>query len=345
MQTLESPPRLVVVGYGRWGKHFHCGLVRTTPGLTLHGVVARRAELRREIENGEGCLVYPSLDDALRDPAADVILLATPNSTHAELAVQALEAGKHVVTDKVMCLSLAECDRMIEAAQRCDRLLTVVQNRRCDGDFRTVRELIESGRLGDVRWIEMNWQGFGPWGRWRGQSAMGGGRIYDLGPHLLDQLLLLFPEPVESVYCRVHHDFPEVDIESEGLIVVAFASGRSGIIDVSALATIEKPRFRIRGTGGTFVKFGLDPQEKAMMDGNIDAAVESPALYGTLKTTETETVIPTSPGRWRDYFENLRDVLVHGAEPLVKLEECRRTMAVIDAAKQSAATGKVIRLA
>ncbi len=332
---------MVVVGYGRWGKYCHCYLIRETPGLVLHGVVSADPVKREAVRAEQRCRAYATLEEALGDEAVDAVVLATPNALHAPQAIAALAAGKHVLTDKVMCLDLAECDRMIAAARTHDRLLTVFQNRRLDGDFLTVRELMKTGALGDVRWVEMAWQGFGIWGGWRGQAAMGGGKLYDLGAHLLDQILLLFPEPVSGVFCRTHHDFPERDIESEGFVVLAFSSGRTAVLDVSSLAASPKPRFYVRGTLGTFTKHGLDPQEKAMMAGAIDSAVEPEESYGTLRLRDTERRVPTRPGRWRTFYENFRDVLTTGAEPLVSLAEARRVMAVMGAARRSSLTGQV----
>jgi scyllo-inositol 2-dehydrogenase (NADP+) len=344
MQTVDHEPvRVVVVGYGMAGRGFHSYLVKLAPGLALHGVVSRTPATRDRIVAEQGCRAYASFDEATADPGVDLVVLATPNSTHADLAVAALSAGKHVVTDKVMCLSLADCDRMIAAAAANDRMLTVFQNRRFDGDYLTVRQLIRDGRFGDVRWIEMAWQGFGAWGGWRGKAAMGGGKYYDLGAHLVDQLCMVFPEAVESVYCRVHHDLPETDTESEALLVVTFAGGRTGVIDTSSLAAIRKPRFYVKGMRGTFRKFGVDPQEAAMFAGNIDAAVEPPEHYGAFSDGKEETVIPTLPGRWRNYYENIADVLRGRAEPCVKLAEVRRAIAVLDAGLQSARTGEVVR--
>ena len=343
MIGLDHAPRVVVVGYGRWGRYCHCHLIRSTPGLALHGVVSAEAAKREAIVAEQHCRAYGTLAEALQDEAVDLVVLATPNSAHAAQAVAALQAGKHVLTDKVMCLDLAQCDRMIAAAQGHDCLLTVFQNRRLDGDFLTVQRLMQAGELGDVRWLEMAWQGFGIWGGWRGQAAMGGGRIYDLGAHLLDQILLLFPETVTGVYCRTHHDLPERDIESEGFVLITFESGRTAVIDLSSLATVQKPRFYVRGTLGTFVKSGLDPQEKALMAGDIDSAVEPESQYGTLRTRDTERLVPTLPGRWRSFYENMRDALTLGAAPLVTLPQARRMMAVLDAAKRSAGTGQVVR--
>ena len=119
-----------------------------------------------------------------------------------------------------MCLNADECKRMMAAAEANNKLLTVFQNRRFDGDFLTVKWLMQNGALGDVSWIEQAWIGFGKWGSWRGKKDLGGGRIYDLGAHLIDQALQFFPQPVESVYCRTHYDWPDADIESEATIFI-----------------------------------------------------------------------------------------------------------------------------
>lgn len=337
-----EPVNTVVVGYGMAGRQFHSYLVGLTPGLRLHGIVSGSEEKRERIVAGHGCKAYAHIDEALGDPQVELVVIATPNSTHAELSIAALNGGKHVVTDKVMCLSLADCDRMLEAAKNNDRMLAVFQNRRFDGDYLTVRKLKEEGQLGDVRWTEMAWQGFGTWGRWRGQAAMGGGRYLDLGAHLVDQTCQLFPQEIESVYCRMHHDDPDTDVETEALLVITFEGGRTGVCDMSSRAAISKPRFYVKGRDATFVKYGLDPQEAAMKAGDIDAATEDQALFGTLKGNGDEQVIPTIPGRWRNYYENVAEVIRNGAEPVVKPQEMRRVMAVLDAGMRSAMEGRVV---
>jgi len=341
-QEISVPVRTAVIGYGFAGRSFHAYLIKLASGLKLEGIASREAATREKIIAEQGCKVYASPEEAFADPEVDLIVLATPSSTHAPLAIAALDAGKHVVTDKVMCLTLAECDAMLAAAERNGKLLTVFQNRRLDGDYQTVKQTIESGDLGEVRWIDMAWQGFGPWGGWRGKAAMGGGRFYDLGAHLVDQLLQLFPEPVKSVYCRMHHDYPDTDIESEALLVVTFAGGKTGVCDLSGMTMVSKPRFQIKGNKATLVKYGLDPQERAIIAGDIDSAVEDPANYATWKGPKEERRIATTPGRWRSYYENIAAVLTEGAEPLVKPAEMRRVMAVLDAGWQSARTGQTV---
>lgn len=336
-------PKTVVVGYGFAGRCFHSYLIPLDSGLELHGVASRNPETRKNIEQQRGCKTYESFNEVISDPEVDLVVLATPNSTHAELAIQALDAGKHVVTDKIMCTSLQDCDRMIEAADRSGKLLTVFQNRRWDGDYLTLMKLIGEDELGEVRWAEMAWQGFGAWGGWRGEKSMGGGRLFDLGAHMVDQMCLLIPHTITSVYCRTHYDYPESSVESHAMIVIGFENGATGIVDTSGMNAISKPRFLVHGTKGSFIKHGLDPQEKAMIDEQIDNAVEEESLYGTLNAGKDERRVPTESGRWRNFYENVADVLVNGAEPAIKLPEVRRCMAVFDAALRSAETGNVVQ--
>ncbi|RYG69792.1 Gfo/Idh/MocA family oxidoreductase, partial [bacterium] len=263
---------------------------------------------------------------------------------HAEFAIKALNAGRHVVTDKPMCVSLAECDAMLAAAESSGKVLEVFQNRRRDGDFLTLQRLVSDGELGELRWLEMAWQGFKPNGGWRGQTAHGGGKLFDLGAHTIDQILLLIPHPVTSVYCRMHHDFEESEVESEAFVLLTFANGATAIADMSSLATISKPRFYARGTLGTFQKFGLDPQENALKAGDINTAEEDPTNYGRLVTATLDKVVPTQAGRWRDFYENFALVVAGEATPIVPLEDSRRLMQIFDAARASANSGQVVTL-
>ncbi len=338
------PFNVAVIGYGFAGRCFHSYLIGLVPGLKLHGIASRDPQTRERIVRDRHCIAYDSLDDVLKDDAVDLVVLASPSAVHCKQAVAALDAGKNVVTDKIMCLNLAECDQMIAAAERNQKLLTVYQNRRWDGDYLTVKHLMQSGELGAVKWMELAWQGFGAWGGWRGAAEMGGGRFFDLGAHLVDQLLTLQNSPAESVYCRLRRDYDGSDIDSEALIVITFANGATGIADLSGMSAISKPRFRVHGSRATFVKYGLDPQEKVMIAGDIDSAIEPIENYGILHDGKSERQIATLPGRWRSFYENVAEHLAGNAPIAVKLAESRAGMQIIDAALKSAETGEVVRL-
>lgn len=340
---LDRPARVAIIGYGRWGRQCHAHLIERAPGLELYAIASGSEEKRAQIEANHNCRAYESIEQVLADSAVDLVVLATPNDTHRPMSIAALQAGKHVVTDKVMCLSLAECDEMIAASRSANRLLSVFQNRRLDGDFRTLRAAMNDGLLGEVNWIEMAWQGMGSWGGWRGETEHGGGRFYDLGAHLIDQAQLLFSQPVESVYCRMHHDIPGQEVESQSTTIIVFEGGRTAVIDLSSLTSHAKPRFEARGTKATFVKHGLDAQEDALKEGDIDLAQEKPELYATVKGQGEAQVLATIPGRWRDYYENIARALQSGEEPIVTLASARRTMHILDAGLRSAKSGEVVR--
>ncbi len=339
-----TQPKAVVIGYGYAGRAFHSYLVSLDSGLTLHGVSSRNPETRERIKNERGCRTYESFEEVIADPEVELVILATPNDVHAKFAIKALDAGKHVVTDKPMCRNLAECGAMIAAARRNDRLLSVFQNRRWDGDFLTLTKLLEDGRLGDLRWYEAAWVVGGQPRGWRGDVGHGGGRLFDLGAHLIDQTLLLFPQAVTSVYCRMHHDFGDDEVESHAMVTLGFEHGATAVIDCGSLHYSKKPKMQVFGSEASYVKYGLDPQEGAMNRGEIDAAVEPKENYGRLTGPELDEVIPTIPGRWRNYYEMIADQICGRPTKVkpVRLEETRRVMQVFEAAFESGRTGRVV---
>jgi scyllo-inositol 2-dehydrogenase (NADP+) len=336
---------VAVIGYGYAGRSFHSSLVSITATLCLYGISSRDPATRQRIQTERRCKAFESFEQVIADPQVDLVVLATPHDTHADLAIRAMQAGKHVVTDKVMCLNLEQCQTMIATSRETRRLLTVFHNRRWDDDFLTLRRAMDGGRLGQVRWIEMAWQKHGVPGeeRWRGRREAGGGKVHDLGAHLLDQILLLFPQPVQSVYARIHRDWPHSPVESHAQITVAFEGGCTGIIDVGSMTRTSRPRVLAVGTDATFTKEGIDPQEAAMRDGDIDAAHEDPANRARVNTGKQTEVLETVPGRWRSFYENVADVLCRGAEPAVKLPEMQRLMSVMDAVFESERTGQAVR--
>ena len=247
-----------------------------------------------------------------------------------------------------MCLTLEEADRMIAASRKHDRLLSVFQNRRWDGDFLTVRQILDQDLLGDLFQLELFWGQYGPPGGWRGQSAHGGGKFFDLGAHLIDQALQLVLSPVERVYARFHQDLLDSDIEDNAHCIISFANGVEAHIGTSSLARHSKPRWYAMGTQGTLVKEGIDPQERAMIAGDIDSAQEDPAHYPRLHLAAAgqpaEMTLQTIPGRWRSFYENIAARLRGDAELAVTPESVRAVMTVIRAAQQSAASGQAVEL-
>jgi scyllo-inositol 2-dehydrogenase (NADP+) len=345
---MSEPIGVGVLGYGYAGRCFHAYLLRFEPRFRLRAVASRDAGRREQADRDyPGVKTYATLDHMLQDPEVRLVIVATPHHVHAEQCIQSMDAGRHVVTDKVMCLITAEAEAMIAARDRNGVLLSVFHNRRWDGDYMTVRQALSEGLLGQPSFFEVGNWGYGAPRGWRAQPAEVGTLLHDWGAHFVDQALQLVPSRVVSVYSQMQHGWPGVPIESYIGAEVRFANDVIYRLEINRSARIGKPRWYIIGERGTLVKEGLDPQEAAMVSGNIDAAREDPANYARVKTEVNGIVaemrLQTLRGSWKSYYQNIADALVDGAELAVKPEEIRRVVAVLEAVEQSARSGEVVR--
>ncbi len=338
-----EPIKVGIVGYGYAGRNFHSYLVKLAQGLQLYAIATRDPERRARASAEQGVKTFATLDEMLEDPEVQLVIIATPHDTHKELAVKALRAGRHVVVDKVMCLTTAEADEMIAEARRNQRMLSVFQNRRWDGDYLTVKKAIETGLLGRPLVFETAVMRYGQPRGWRAVRAQMGGILFDWGAHLVDQALLLVPSKVVSVTGFSQFEQPDTDIESYARCQIRFENGVLYSVEVSNLAHLGKPRWLVLGDKGALVKEGLDPQEAAMNRGEIEKAREDPAYYARVRASlagqTCDMVLTTLQGDWRKYYQNIANHLLQGEELAVKPEEVRRAVAVLEASKQSAETG------
>ena len=339
-----------VVGYGFSGRSFQSYLIGLADGLNLYAISTRDPERRKAAsEEHPDAGIYPNIDDLLADGNVDLVVIATPHDTHRDLAVQAMDAGKHVVTDKIMCMDAREAEDMIAASERNNVLLSVFHNRRWDWDYLTVKQTIEDGLLGSPYLFEAAIMRYGRPRGWRGVKSQSGGLLYDWPAHFVDQALQLVSAEVDSVFCDVkYRDTWDIDIGNYASLLIRFSNDVLYRIDIGNLAAVDKPRWYVVGDQGGLVKYGLDPQEGSMKAGNIDAAEEDSADRARVCTMvggqKKETVIDSVRGSWKAYYQNISDVLNKGAELAVKPEEALRTMQVYDAAMKSAETGEVVKL-
>ena len=342
-----------LVGYGLGGRVFHAPLIGLAEGLRLSAICSRSEVRRAQAATGHpGVRTYADYDALLGDSSIDLVVLATPHDTHAPMAIQAMDAGKHLVTDKVMCLSEAEGLEMIGASVRNQVLLSVFQNRRWDGDFLTLRGLMDREVLGEVHTVESNITTFGgPHSGWRAWRAHGGGRTRDWGAHLVDQALQLFGSTVTSVFADQQFRYPpgESDVESTCLCLLRFAGGVRVLIELGSAWAFPKPRFDVRGSNGQLRKYGVDPQEDALKLGVAGVPIPEDVRRYRLKVRSAEgglREVPVEPvcGSYRAYYDNISKVLLDGVELLVKPEEALGSVRVIDAIVASAETGEAISL-
>lgn len=337
-----------IVGYGFAGRGFHAPLVGRVPELRLAAVASRDPERRAQAARDHPVATYATVEDLLDRGGVDLVIVATPHATHAALACQAMAAGKHVIVDKVMCLNAAEADAMLAASRRHGVLLSVFQNRRWDGDFLTVRRALDQGLLGAPYLIEAAVLRHRAPRGWRADADASGGLLYDWGAHLIDQALLLVPGAVESVTCELQYRGWGAGIGSYARLLLRFAGGVLYGVEIGNLARIDRPRWLVLGERGSLVKHGLDPQEAALLAGDITAATEEPDHRAQVRTEldglAAELVVEGVRGDWTAYYRNVADAIQGRAKLAVRPEQVRRAMAVFDAAMESARTGTTVPL-
>ena len=309
-----------LVGFGFAGKAFHAPVIRAVDGLRLTTIV-RRGGGGAPDPGYADVEVVRSVDELLTR-TIDLVVVATPNTSHHPIAKQCLLAGRHVVVDKPFTTTVAEAEELVHLAATTGRVLSVYQERRYTGDFVTVQRLLSEGVLGRVAIFESHFDRFRPElrpGAWREQPQPGSGVWFDLGPHLLDQALLLFgiPEAI-SADIRIERDSAAVD---DAFDVTLHYPRLRALLRASLLTVTPGPSFAVHGTKGSFVKHGLDPQEGALKAGRTPDEpnwdVEPPELYGQLTTPEGTRTIPTTPSSFTRYYENIRDVILRKVQPAV----------------------------
>lgn len=335
-----------IIGYGYAGRAFHSYLVPLSSGLHLEAIVSSSPEKRQNIERDRGCRAVPTVEELLADPRIDLVVVATPHDSHADLTIAALRAGKHVVTDKVMARTAAEAGAMIDASRQAGRMLSVFHNRRWDWDYQTVRRVVEEGLLGVPYLFECAvMQHRLPRG-WRRDPERSGGMLHDWGAHLIDQALALVPGQVVEVFCQVVHRSEEVGVGNLAKLVLRFDGGTLFEVSLGNLARYAKPRWFVLGDRGALIKEGLDPQEPAMVRGNIDAAIEDPGQRARVRSSfgdlSGEMVIDSVHSSWRSYYDNISAHLNQGAPLAVTAESAARVVAVLDAAGEAASGGRSV---
>ena len=337
-----------LVGFGLAGKVFHAPVIRAVEGLRLTAIVQR---------SGTGAAGAPdpryrdveflrSVDELLAR-AVDLVVIATPNTSHHPIAKQCLLAGRHVVVDKPFTTTVAEAEELVQLGAEKRRVLSAYQNRRYVGDFVTVRKLLSEGALGRVTIYESHFDRFRPElkpGAWREQPQPGSGIWFDLGSHALDQALVLFGIPdAISADIRSERDGAATD---DAFDVTLHYPRLRALLRASMLAASPGPAFAVHGTHGSFFKYGPDPQEAALKSGRTPGEpgwdAEPPDRYGKLTTPEGTRTIPTIPSSFAHYYENIRDAIVGKAQLAVTPEQALNVMRGLELAVTSSRKGCVL---
>lgn len=331
-----------LVGFGFAGRVFHAPIISSVPGLRLRAIVQRSGD--------DASALYPqstivkSIEELLAVDGISLVVIATPNTSHYGLARQALLAGKDVVVDKPFTTTYEEALDLVEVAKHERRLLTVYQNLRSNGDFRTIRELVESQRFGRIALYEVHFDRYRLQMRpeaWRERVEPGSGVFFDLGVHLIDQAMVLFGRPMAiAADIRMEREGALVD---DAFDVVLHYPKIRAMLRASMIAMAPDLRFLVRGEKAAFVKYGIDPQEEALKRGETPRddtwGREAREKWGTLylptdKAFATE-VIPTLPGDYRLFYANVRDAILAKARIDVTDEQMLDVMQALELARES----------
>ena len=335
-----------LIGFGLSGRYFHSPFLTTNAGFKLKTVVERSKNEAQEfdpsIENAR------SVDELLSDPSIDLVFICTPNDTHFPYAMDALENGKHVVIEKPFSATEEEAKQLIAVAEEKGLILTAYQNRRWDSDFLTIKKLIEEDKLGDIVEYECRYDRFRPvvpTESWKEKSVPVGGNLYNLGPHLIDQALVLFGEPL-TVTAEIRSVRPNSEIDDYFDVRLGYAD-KLVIVKSSLMVYENFLRYHLHGTKGSFIKGGLEPQEETLRKNILPTekpwGVEPENRWGKLYSEAFTGIIESEPGDYAPFYQNVYDAIVHGAELAVKPSEILRTTRVIDLAFQSSKENKVMK--
>lgn len=332
-----------LIGFGLSGRAFHAPVIRAVPGLHLAAILQRTGN--EAAEKYPDVRIVRNLDELLAGREIQLVVIATPNDTHYSFAKQCLAAGRDVVVDKPFTTTVEEAKSLVEFAKEKDRLITVYQNRRYDGDFQALRKLVAEGTLGRIVRFETHYDRYRPQlkpGAWRETTQAGSGILFDLAPHLIDHALVLFGLP-EAVTADVRIERENAVADDAFDIMFHYPRALRAVLRSSILAAAPRPRFVLLGTQGSFVKQTVDPQENNLRHGNIPASgpwgAEPQENWGLLTVPEgdkfTQRRVPSENRDFRDYYASVRDTLLGKAAPVVTTEWAVNVMRLLEMARES----------
>ena len=334
-----------LIGFGLAGRAFHAPVISRVPGLRLAAILQR--------SGNEAAQLYPqtrivrTVDELLALQEIRLIVVATPNGTHYPLARQCLAAGRDVVVDKPFATTVDEAISLVQFARQAGRLLTVYQNRRFDGDFQAVQQIVTGGALGRIVRFESNYDRFRPHlklGAWRERVGPGSGILFDLAPHLIDHALLLFGVP-EAITADIRAERDAALVDDAFDLMLHYPRDLRAILRATMLAATIRPRFLLHGTKGTYVKHGFDVQEPKLRAGRIpweetpsESEREENAGVLTLAQPDGSTQerrIPPGHSDYRNFYSNVRDAILGSTELAVSPQHALNVMRVLELARES----------
>ena len=335
-----------LVGFGFAGRVFHAPMISSVAGLNLRAIVQRRGDDASSLYSN--ATQVRSVEELLAIPEIQLVVIATPNTSHYSLAKQCLIAGKDVVVDKPFTTTYAEATELVDLARQRGRLLTVYQNRRFDGDFRTISDLLAKNRLGRIVLFESHFDRYRLELRpdaWRERPEAGSGIFFDLGVHLLDQALLLFgPPEAITADIRIERRGGQVD---DAFDVLLHCSQMRALLRASMIALAPDLRFLVRGETAAYVKHGIDPQEEVLKRGEVPGAdswgKEKQQSWGLLQSLDGSERVETEPGDYRLFYQNVRDAILGKSEITITHEQMLNVMHGVELVRRSSEERRTVK--
>jgi len=340
-----------LASYGMSGEIFHAPLLHMHEGYNIIKILERTKNRSRD--QYPYANIVRSYEEITDDENIDLIIVNTPDKEHYTMALQAIRAGKHVVVEKPLTLKVYESDELIAASAKKGKLLSVFQNRRWDGDFLTIQKIISEGLLGRLVEYEAHFDRYRNYLQpesWKEQAVSGTGTIYNLGSHLIDQALVLFGLP-ESVFADIRMVRSGAEVDDDLTLLLKYPEIKV-TLKASYLVREPGPKFLLHGTQGSFLKWGIDPQEEELKSGKwpsgADWGKENEENWGILNTEinglHYNGMIETLPGNYMKYYDDIYEAIINNRKPAVTAEQGRDVIRVIEAAKESSKMGKAVKL-
>jgi len=345
-----NPISTAVISYGISAKTFHIPFIISNPAFSLNMIMQRHGNTAKE--SHKEVIILNEFEAVLADKSIELVIIASPNITHHPYAKQAMLAGKHVVVEKPFTNTVEEAKELVDISNQTGKICAVFHNRRYVADFLTMKHIIEEGLLGETREFFSHYDRYRPdprtYGLWREEELPGSGVFYDLGPHLIDQALVLFGKPSfitadirkQKHYSKVD-DYFDIKLDYGKLIVTLHSS---------MLVREMGPRYMIHGTKGSFIKTGEDPQEELLKSGILptdkDWGKEDPAFFGLIHTERDGKIIqeiyPSLQGGYGQFYQNLHNTIRNGAQLNERPEDGYNVIRLIELAFQSSTQRKTL---